>query len=532
MIEEKIGKTLVFIAILFSLLIIVSNIVGFFWLNSIAILIVSFIGSFALFKFIPKVYVDKKVIVLLFFLAVMLAYPVVLITPGYTAGADAVSTTMVRVLDGTIPFDHAQYGRLNLSYQLGFPLIANIFSEVLPILPDYLWPWALAVFTGALQLFFVYLFSKEFFKSEKAGFISAVLFFGGKLVYENVFNGEFAWVMATAMMFLFLYLFLKKNKLQYLVFPTIFVIHPAVGFNTLVFMCTYFVFYEKSVKQILKLFASLILVAPLIIMSYFPIAYNLFFNTGSASEGISLGILKDVLALPPWVGTAISICFILLFVYSILKKSFLKEKEQKFLFLLLVTSFIIFLLFDFIGFMLTGRVVELLFISMLFLSTSILIKINFDKKQLAIILIVFFVLSLFFFATSSRLNHYRNSTPANLENIAFASAFYEFDSTQEKVLFLSESGGGKIGEYSNKIPFNLKSAHMILLRDFSYYPNTAFKEFKNNSLTWEKVFFKNQIELIDNINVKYIVVNKNDFEIDLNYPLVFEYKKFVVYLKN
>jgi hypothetical protein len=532
MIEEKIGKILVFIAILFSLIIIISNIVGFFWLDSGAILIVSFIGALLLSKFIPKISVDKKVFGLIILLTIMLAYPVVFITPGFTAGADAVSTTMVRVLEGTIPLDHAQYGGLNLSYQLGFPLIANVFVEVAPIMPDYLWPWALVVLAGALQLFFVYLFSGEFFKSEKAAFISTVLFFGGKLVYENVYNGEFAWVMATSFMFLFLYLFLKKNKLQYIVFPVVFVTHPAVGFNLLVFMGVYLAFYKIKIKELLKLLASLILVIPLIIMSYFPLIYNILFNKTSMSEGVGLSIFKDLLALPPWIGTALSIVFILLLIYSILKKNFLKEKEQKFLFTFLIVSLAIFILFDFIGFMLAGRVVELILIAMLLLGTSLLTKLKLDKKKLSIILVIILVMSLFFFATSSRLDHYRNSTKNNLENIAFAAAFFEFDPSQEKVLFLSQGGGGKIGEYSNKIPFNLESAHMILLRDFSYYPSDSFDEFKNNILIWDEIFFENKIELIDEIDVKYIVVNKENFETKLNYPIVFEHSKFIVYEKN
>ena len=182
--------------------------------------------------------------------------------------------------------------------------------------------------------------------------------------------------------------------------------------------------------------------------------------------------------------------------------------------------------------MLAGRVVEMLFIAMLLLTTSFLTKIKLDKKRLYLVLVLILVLSLFFFATSSRLSHYRNSNETDIENIEFANAFYEFDPTQERALFLSAGGGGKIGEYSNKIPFNLQSAHMILLRDFSYYPGDAFYTFKNNVETWEKIFYENKIELIENINVKYIVINKYDFKTELNYPIVFKHPKFVVYEKN
>ncbi len=531
MIEEKIGKGLIFIALLFSLIIIISNIIGFFWLNSIIILVVSFIGAVLLSKFIPKIKVDNKLFGLMILLVIMLSYPVIFITPGFTAGADAVSTTMIRLLNGHIPLDHAQYGGLNLSYQLGFPLVANVFTEIAPIMPDYLWPWALVVFAGALQLFFIYLFSKEFFKSEKAGFVSAILFFGGKLVYENVYNGEFAWVMATAFMFLFLYLFLKKNRLQYIVFPVVFVTHPAVGFNLLVFFIIHFIFYKTKIKEVVKILSSLILVIPLIIMSYFPIAYNMLFNKDTISEGFAFGFWKAILALPPWIGNAIVIAFVLLLIVSIWKRTLLKEKEQNFLFTLLIVSTVMFILFSFIGFVLAGRIVELMFITILLLSASFFTKIELSKKKIAILLILFLLTSLFFFTTSSILNHYRNSNKNDLENIKFAVAFYEFDSSQERVLFLSQGGGGKIGEYSNKIPFNLKSAHMILLRDFSYYPNEAFYEFKSNTATWEKIFYENSIELVDNINVKYIVVNKNDFKTELNYPIVFEYAKFIVYKK-
>jgi hypothetical protein len=527
MIDEKIGFGAIFVSIFFALTIIISNIVGFIWLNSLAIFIVSFIGSILLTKFIPKTKIDEKILLLSLLLIVLLAYPLLTITPFFPAGADAVSTTMLRVLDGRIPLDHAQYGNLNLSYQLGFSLIANVFSEVFGGI-DYLWPWTIAIFCGILQLIFVYLFSTEFFKNKQAGIISAILFFGGKLVYENVFNGEYAWVMGTAFMFLFLYLFLKKNKLQYIIFPTIFVIHPAVGFNLLVFMGIYLIFFKIKLNEILKLLTSLILVLPLIVMSYFPLIYNILFSK-NISNGVNTNIMRIVSNILPWIGTAISIAFILTIIFILIKKEKLDQKE-KFLIILFIISLTIFIFFNIISFMLAGRVIELLFIGALLFTTSIINKIKLNNKKLFTIGIVFILISLFFFASSSRLSHYRDGSKINFDSREFSQAFLEFDQKQERVLFLLPDKS-KVAEFSNKIPYDINTGHMILQREFSYYPGNALDEFKTKSSIWRQIYFEKTIDLIDSLKVKYIAINKDYFDKQLKYEIVFEKENFIIYQK-
>jgi hypothetical protein len=440
---------------------------------------------------------------------------------------------MERILDGKIPFDHTQYSELNLSYQLGFPLIANVFSELIPTMPDYLWPWFLAIFAGILQLVFLYILANKFFENKVAGLFATTLFFAGKLVYENFYNGEFAWLFATAFMFLFFYLYLEKSKLQYLIFPTIFAIHPAVAFNTLILLGTHFVFFKPQIRNLVNLSLSLVLVVPLIVMSYFPIAYNFLFNKSSAIGEVG-GVYSTIITVPFWIGTSISIIFLVTSIgYLMINKKLFQDTKQKFLWALLFLTGIIFLIFNTIGFMLTGRIIELIFISVLLISTSYLLsfkKIVENKKITAIVILSILVLSLFFFSTSSLLNHYRSGSKASPESTDFAVEFYNFNPAQEKCLFLTQYRG-KIAEYSNKIPYDVNTAHMILLRDFSYYPGPAFDSFKEKSTTWARIYYDKEIGLIQDVDVNYIVVDITEFGVDLNYPIVFSHGNFLVYEK-
>jgi len=532
MIEEKISQAILFLAVLFAVIIVVSNVIGFFWLNSAFILAASIVIAFILFKkFKLKINPQKEIFLIALLLLALLAYPIILITGGYPSSIDAISTSMLRILDGRIPLTHEPYTAVNLSYALGSPLVGNVFSEVINVIPQYLWPWMLGLIAGLFQIVFFSLLAAELFKNKKAGVFAATLFLLGKLVFENFYVGEMAWYLATGFMLCFLYLHLKSNKLQYLMFPVVFATHPITGFNLLVFMGIYELFYKQKITELIKLGLSLVLVLPLIAMAYLPIAYNLLFNRGNAIGISAQNFIVNIPSLPFWVGTGLTIVFAGLLLLSIKNKKIAVTKEQKFCWALFFTAIILFGAFTFLGFMLSGKIVELIIFSMTLLCTGFLIQTKLDKKKTIATIIIIILVAMVFFATSSKLEHYREGSKISPDGIEFAKMIYEFDKEQKTVLFLTKEGG-KMAEYSNKLPYDVTSGHTIVWFDFVYFQDNAFKELKAKQALQKEIFEGKEVAKISDLNVSYIVTNKNEFSEKLNYPLIIEYKSYVLYRKS
>ena len=528
----KIVKLPVLLGIFFCIIVLTSSTIGFFTLNPFLILGLSLVISFFLFKYIPKYSISKIIPILAILIFILLAYPVLMITPFYPASADAATTTAVRAIGDSIPLDYGQYGKLHMSYQIGFPLIANVFSDLFPVMQDFQWIWLLAVLGGVLQLFFFYLFTKELFKSESLGIVSTVLFFSGKLVFENLYVGEFAWVFATALMFLFLWLMLKKSSLQFIVFPTIFVIHPAVGLNLSVFMTIYYLFNKVGKKHYFLSQASRLLVIPIILVNYsLPVIYNALFNQGVFfHEYTEQSVIYALVTLTFWVGTGLTLFFAVLLV-ALLNKTRGKKffDEYSYLWIILFVSIAIFIgavILSTISVteLIAGRVVELIIISLILLTALFIKKLNLEKSK--VLLAVIIVVSLFFFFNSSILTHYRSGSKVTLESREFSQAFYNFDKEQKVAIFLMQ-GGGKIAEYSNKIPFDINQEHSVFSYNFSYYPDEGFEQYETNSRIRREIISNHKLELLNDINVEYIVAKKSF--LGINYPIAFEFNDFVVY---
>ncbi|HZX34830.1 MAG TPA: hypothetical protein VFF09_05630, partial [archaeon] len=245
--EKFFSKAVFFALIFFPAIILSSAITGFFWLNSYFVVLFSFVSSVFIFKkfYFQEFVVPKKILLLSLLLVALLAYPALLLTPVFPASADPVTTASVTFLGEKIPLDYRPYSRLNFAYPVGFPLLVNAFSDIFTFLPVYLWAWLLSLVSGVLQLLGVYLVAKEFFKSERAAEFASVLFLGTKLVYENFYVGEYAWLLATGLMLFALYFAVKKSALQYLLFPAILVLHPAIALNSIIFFAIVWLFYPQ-----------------------------------------------------------------------------------------------------------------------------------------------------------------------------------------------------------------------------------------------------------------------------------------------
>ncbi|HZX33787.1 MAG TPA: hypothetical protein VFF09_00235 [archaeon] len=540
-------KCAVVAALVISATIILSNIVGFFRLDMPLILLAAAIISLWLSRDYKSEAADGKIFLLALFLFALLIYPVALITPVFPASNDAVSTTAMRVMQEKIELDYAQYGKINMPYPIGLPVTAKAFHSVVPAIPDYLAPYSVALIAGMLQIFFVYLIAAALFRDKKAGIISAALLFAGKYIFENIYVGELGWYLGSALMLGFIYLFLRGSRLKYVVFPAIFLAHPISGLNTLLFLAAFYlaggknVFSEgpapegagfRWVGEMAKLFSTLVVVIPGIALTYLPIAANFFGSGVGRSE--SLGLVKLLTMLPFWVGTGLTLMTVAAVAWLVLaRKKMAVGQGHKIIVALLIVSLVAMGAFELMHFMLSHKVIEMIILSLVFFTGAVLSgkELNLmGRKSEAALIIGVLIIGVVFFSASSILTQYRAGSKISAEAMEFSAVFHDFDKAQKKVLFLTK-WGGKIAEYSDKIPFDITAAHSIISYDFMYYHNDAFYEMQEKRRIWEDIFLGKKTGLVAGIDVDYIVAEKNEFNIDLNYPVAFEYKDFRVYQK-
>ncbi|VVB99064.1 Uncharacterised protein [uncultured archaeon] len=526
------SKAVFFLLVFFPALMVVSGFSGFFWLNSYFCLAASVVISFFAFGKLWRedFALPKEAFVLALLLAALLSYPVLLITPFFPASADSAVSMTVSLLGEKIPLDYRPYFPLNFSYQIGFPLIVNAFSDVFPAMPVYLWAWLIGVVAGVLQLFGVWAFSRELFRSEKAGLVAGFLFFGTKLVFENLYNGEYSWLMATAfMLFAFCFL-LKKSPMPLLLLPAIFFLNPAAAFNCVVFLAVIFLFLERF--SILPLGLSLAASAPALYLNYAPIAFNIIAGNTKQPFDVSTGpynFFNAAVILPPWIGVVPSVVFFALGAYFAAARSEF-SKTEKMLLVSLCAGIALYFALGFMGVMLSGKVVEVALLSVLFLAASFVLRLNLGGRKLAASLGILLLLSLFFFSTSSILNHYRQGSKISHEESEFSVAFREFDPSLSSVLVISQ-GSGKISEFANKVSYSPASSHGMSHVRMLYYSGADYAEMMGRMEKQKEIVAGGCFECIRNAPVKYVAANSDYFRGKLDYPVLFTYKKFTVYLK-
>jgi len=483
----------------------------------------------------------KKIILLALLVFVLCVYPVLIVTPFFPASADSATTIALRVIEynkGIIPETYAPFNNVNFGYQLGFVLFTKFFTDLFPILPDYLWFWLLGSIFSALQVIGLYLFSTELFKNSAIGEWSAILFIGTKLIYENLYVGEYPWVCATALMFFFFYFLLKKNPVKYFLFPAIFIIHPAIALNTLIVLFCYYLAYGFNLKEIFKLGLSLVFVIPSYFTTYHAIVYNLFSMNSEMSQISLIELFKLILIIPFGIGILPPLLIFLMFIYCKFiykgKVSIEFSNEQLFLIVLGLFSLGLFSFFSLYGIILNGRVIELILISVVIFCASIINWFTnyFYPKHTKTIKIIIVIVSIFIFFSSSKLNHYRSGSKITMEEAKFAEEFKRFDSLPERVLFLTNNKG-KMVEYSNKISFDSNSSHMISESGFLVIKNKGYLDYLKKYVLFKKIVNENCLECINELDVKYIVLDSKTYSnIDLNtFKQVFSYKQFKVYKK-
>jgi len=294
---KRIFSALWFVLIFTGVSIILSLFAGLVWRQSLVILVLSFVLSYLLFRKFRFDYNIPRVVylvaILVFFLSV---HPLLFIHPFFNSSADPAPTTAAMLIGETIPPDYSPYADLAFNYQLGFPLFAKLFIDLLPVEP-YLVTWAIAGIFSGLQVIFLYVFASLLLHSRKAGMIAAFLFLGTKVVFMNMYFGEYTWIMGTTFFFAAFACLSKKSSLAMLFFPAMVAVHPGVTFNALLFLVLYVVFFWEVLSGAVKMVVSSVLALPSLLLTYSAAAANLL--SGQGSGGLGTGMLATLfIALP------------------------------------------------------------------------------------------------------------------------------------------------------------------------------------------------------------------------------------------
>jgi len=342
--------------------------------------------------------ISSSAIYLSLAIAFLVAHPFLFVTPFVDASADPAAHISALAITDSIPETYAPFSYLEYRYQIGFPLLAKMFIDLLPFVSSNFIVWLLGVIFTFLSAILIYTISREFFDDEKAGLIALALFFGSKIIFQNMFWGQYTFILASVFFLATLLTFQKKNKLAYLFFPIIFIAHPGVGFYALIFFGLWTLIY-KNYSESLKLFLSGLIALPSFFITY------IHFLSNFGNEGIPLTIsslIDNSLIFTLWIGGLIFVLGILGLAFIIYKKDFSKLN------LLLISSFIvsglISILLSASGKILGGRVVELAMFSGLFLSVYFVLKLVNSKQKLFIpAFFLILILSFGLFLTSSQL---------------------------------------------------------------------------------------------------------------------------------
>ncbi len=534
------NRAIFFLFIFIAVSILLSLWLGYFWRNSIFIFAASAIASYFLYrKFYFAFAVKPRIFLLSALMFILCIYPVFLITPYYSASIDSAQIIITRSLGDKIPITLAPYSDLVLGYYVAYHSFVKIFADLMPMVQDYLWYAIIGAFVAALELIAIYLFSREFLKSEIAGELAAILFFSTRIVFQNFYWGMHPMIFGMSFALLAAYMHLKRNKLCYLFFPTALAAHAGAVLNATILIAALLI--HEGRKALAKRFApfasSALLAIPAFAVPY--AIYILNALTASKEQGAAtLQMLPYVLSFVPlWIGIVSSIAFAvgLLLIFCNRKKFF--SPNEKFLLKLFVFSIILYSITA-LGIVLRDTQSKL--ISLVTLAAIIFIAGVFSKLKIAnsrtfrIALLLICLAS--FFSSSLIIELQKGESKISPSGYQFAIAFREFDPSLQKTLFLTKDSLAE-AMYSNKIPFDV---YAYFPRDI-YLPygpwqtlhNKAWRLLFINKMKQDYILKEKCIECIHELvreqNIKYVAFEKGFFDAELAQEPTFVNGKFIVY---
>ncbi|HZX20493.1 MAG TPA: hypothetical protein VFF13_05760 [archaeon] len=505
--------------------------------SAIIILIVSIVLAYFVHKkgFLDFGGISTAAFGMALLVAVLAAYPYLFVTPFVDASADPAAHISSLAIHETEPKTYAPFSELQYRYQIGFPLLAKMFIDILPFVSSNTIVWFLGVVFAFLSALLVYLLAKEIFSNEKAGMFALALFIGSKIVFQNMYWGQYTFILASVFFLATFLAFKKKSVLAYLFFPMMVASHPGVTFYALLFFMLWAVYF-KEIKETFLLLLSGFIVLPVFFISY----VNYIANVG-AEPMVTLSfasLVSNAVVFAFWIGAFIFVLCIASLIYAWNNKKLFGM--NMFLGIVFVVSGAATIFLNASGRILGGRVIELSMFTALLLAAYLLTqliesrmleKFSFMKsKAFASVFAIVLIVSLALFFSSGQLTHLRHGSKINNEQIEFAYAFKTFDSDYKKTLFLTENSA-KIAEVSQKIPFDVLTDYYL-----SYDPKIAandpfYQEFVRMHVLAEKARSEQCVECIAQADFEYIVTENDFFSSELSVKKVFEHGSYKVFVR-
>lgn len=490
-----------------------------FWRNSYLIFLISIILSYFISKkfSLNLEFPSRPVFIILAIFLSLIAHPLLLIHPFYTASSDAIHSTINKIFTDRIPQTYAPFSDVRFNYQIGFGLFSKIFTDLLWFVPDYIINWFIGIIFSLFFVILIYSVSLALFKQKKKAEICALLFLGTKTIFQMFYFGEWPGIVSIDFFLVTFYLFITKNKLRYLTFPTTFVIHPFASASMIMVLFFYGIFFKKT-KQFFFLFPAIMLALPSLILNFLPSTSNIL-----SSKVEQLNIFDVLSPFPLWFGIVPSVFFVIALYNAVRKKIF--TREIIFIFFITLISVLLYIFLKFIQFDQADNVFMLITIFGVIFVSAGLPKFEIEKRKAISGLIIFFILASFF--ASKELNLLRSGSKLKLEEADFASRLKEVSPDLEKAVFISK-GEGWMAHLANKIPLNVRNSHFIHDSPSQIFNDAAWANVLDREKLWKEIM-NGCSSCVLEANVSIVVVNKELSGIRLDEKILLENEKFLAY---
>ncbi|MCX6802058.1 MAG: hypothetical protein NT067_03000 [Candidatus Diapherotrites archaeon] len=499
-----------------SVSIIVSYWAGFFFLSTPLILVISLPITFFLWKkFRPEAErIPLEVLLAALLVAGICAFPLLLATPYYMGSSDSFHTTTLRTLEtaGKIPETYAPYSGVSFTYQIGLHLFAKIFADLLFFVQDYIVLWALGVLLAAIEAILVYLVSKELFKSEPAGKWAAILFIGTKTIYINMYFGMFHRMLGSCLILLFLYFFLKKNRLAFLLVPAMLMVHIAWTVNCAILMLVFAAFNRQRFTDLLKTVPFAFIALPAFLMDIKIYIAHFSKILGGASEAASpvqpLNMLQFTVSYLLSMGWAVGALFGLSLVYSLLKKRV--DRNKLFAFSVFIAGSFMHYFAALSGLTIENELPWLFTLGGIFFISLVFSEIKLEKRHLNYLKILVVALLLLGFSTSSYVTTRIWGTKISPPEASFALKFKDFDPELKTAVFLGIPSA-KTAELSNKVPYNAGEGWFLPFDERLVVHDQAYYRELEKIKTQEKIMETKCASCVLDLNADYAVIDIEKF---------------------
>ncbi len=527
-----------FFALFVSMSVVLSNWTGRVWINSPLMLVSSAAIAFLLFRKagMPETKIAKLVYLGFAAAFALGAFSMIFVHPFYPVSADALHVVHTRIITDVIPQSYMPYSGLAFTYQTGFALFSNIFTDIVYFAPDYLVVWFLGLLFSSLQTILVYLVASKFFPLRIAA-ISSLLFIGTKTVFQSMFFGVYPLNMAIFLFLFSFYLFIERSRLCYVTLAAMLAAHPFGIFLWAMFFPLYS-FLNSRVKEFLFSVPPVILLSmPSLLTTYSVVGGN----APSLAGFMETRFFPAVAALPLWAGGLVFLLALSATALILIERKF--TKNSVYWVVCSAVSLLLFLAAHMTGYQHAEKFIVPVTYSFLFFSLFLFsLRQNIlAGKRYYYAAGMILVLSIALFFSSSELRHgmgldsMEPSPERKLSPVegAFAERYREFDPELKKTLFVTHASSWS-AILSNKIPFSVRNAHLVPDSEAQILDGKEWEQIVQEDILWKRIR-DGCVECMEGLDVSYIAVNGNiypshiDYLDSKNYERVFEYGGFVVY---